>query len=62
VCHRRLVAERVANQAIANRLSVTERTVEAHTKQVFEKLGLATDPGSNRRVLAVPAFLRSRVT
>ena len=56
-----LLAEGLSNQAIANRLFVTERTVEAHTKQVFEKLRLDVDPGSNRRVLAVLAFLRSPV-
>ena len=57
-----LVAEGLSNLAIANRLFVTERTIEAHTKQVFENLGLQADPSSNRRVLAVLAFLRSPVT
>ena len=36
-----LVAEGMSNRAIAMRLFVTERTVEAHIKQVFLKLGLS---------------------
>jgi DNA-binding NarL/FixJ family response regulator len=54
-----LVAEGLSNRAIATRLFVTERTVEAHVKQIFLKLGLNTDPDSHRRVLAVLAYLRS---
>ena len=56
-----LVAEGLSNRAIAARLFVTERTIEAHVKQIFLKLGLNTDPGSHRRVLAVLAYLRTAV-
>jgi len=54
-----LVAEGLSNRAIATRLFVTERTVEAHVKQIFLKLGISTGADSHRRVLAVLAYLRS---
>jgi DNA-binding NarL/FixJ family response regulator len=54
-----LVAEGLSNGAVAERITVTERTVEAHTKLIFQKLGLEADPSSNRRVQAVLAYLRS---
>ena len=53
------IAEGLSNKAIASRLFVTERTVEAHSKQIFLKLGLQADPDSHRRVLAVLAYLRA---
>jgi DNA-binding NarL/FixJ family response regulator len=53
-----LLAEGLSNRAIAERLFVTARTVEAHVKQIFLKLGLDLNPDSHRRVLAVLACLR----
>ena len=54
-----LVAEGLSNKAIAGRLFITERTVEAHVKQIFLKLHLNASPDSHRRVLAVLAYLRA---
>ena len=54
-----LIAEGMSNQAIAARLFVTDRTVEAHTTHIFSKLGLHESRNQHRRVLAVLAFLRS---
>ena len=53
-----LLAEGLSNRAIAARIFVTERTVEAHIKQIFLKLGLPESRERHRRVLAVIAFLR----
>jgi DNA-binding NarL/FixJ family response regulator len=54
-----LVAQGMSNRAIAARLSITERTIEAHIRQVFLKLGLIESPDQHRRVLAVLACLRT---
>ena len=55
-----LVAEGLSNRAIAGRLHIAQRTVEAHITKAFGQLGLAEEPGSHRRVLAVLAYLRHR--
>jgi DNA-binding NarL/FixJ family response regulator len=53
-----LIAEGLSNRAVAARLSITERTVEAHVSQIFQKLRLDDSPDQHRRVHAVLAYLR----
>lgn len=53
------VAQGFSNDSIARALGVTARTVETHTSRIFLKLGLETDAGTHRRVLAVLAHLRA---
>ena len=52
-----LMAEGRTNQAIAERLVITERTVEKHVNGIFTKLGLRASTDDHRRVLAVLAYL-----
>ena len=55
-----LIAEGLSNAAIARRLVITERTVQAHTTQIFQKLQLQAHPDSHRRVMAVVTYLQNR--
>jgi DNA-binding NarL/FixJ family response regulator len=52
------MAQGDANTSIAERLVITEKAVQKHINAIFAKLGLAEEPTSARRVLAVLAFLR----
>jgi DNA-binding NarL/FixJ family response regulator len=55
----KLMAEGRSNTAIAERLYVSEGTVEKHVSSIFSKLGLPATESDHRRVLAVLAYLRS---
>jgi DNA-binding NarL/FixJ family response regulator len=54
-----LMAEGRSNKAIAERLFVTEHTVEKHVKNIFATLRLPLSPDDHRRVLAVVTYLNA---
>lgn len=55
-----LMAEGRSNAAIADRLFLSAKTVEAYVGVIFGKLGLEAAPSDHRRVLAVLAYLQER--
>ena len=54
------MAEGLSNGAIADRLGLSEKTVESYIGVIFGKLALEPAPDLHRRVLAVLAFLQAR--
>ncbi|MEO6714355.1 MAG: response regulator transcription factor [Mycobacteriales bacterium] len=54
-----LIAEGRSNGAIAQRLVMSPKTLEAHVRQILQKLDLHESHDDHRRVLAVLAYLRS---
>ncbi|WP_316524374.1 response regulator transcription factor [Kitasatospora brasiliensis] len=54
-----LMAEGCSNTAIAQRLFITEGAAAKHISNIFGKLMLPPDSDSNRRVLAVLAYLNA---
>jgi DNA-binding NarL/FixJ family response regulator len=54
-----LMAEGRSNKAICAQLFLSRKTVEAHVKHIFRKLGIDESADDHRRVLAVLAYLRA---
>jgi len=54
-----LMAEGRTNKAIAERLFLSEHTIEKHIKNIFATLRLPHSPDDHRRVLAVVTYLDS---
>ncbi|MGW2628291.1 response regulator transcription factor [Streptomyces chattanoogensis] len=54
-----LMAEGLSNQAIGQRLFLSESAISKYTTSMFGKLGITDDDNSNRRVLAVLAYLNT---
>jgi len=52
-----LVAEGLRNSAVAERLHLSEKSVEKHINSIFSKLHLTDQPESNRRVRSVLLWL-----
>jgi DNA-binding NarL/FixJ family response regulator len=54
-----LMAEGLSNQAVAERLFLSESAISKHTTSIFGKLGITDDTTTNRRVRAVLTYLNN---
>ena len=54
-----LMAEGHSNGGIGQKLFLSPKTIEAHIRHIFQKLGLQETSEYHRRVLAVLAYLRA---
>jgi DNA-binding NarL/FixJ family response regulator len=54
-----LMAEGHSNRAICAKLFLSPKTVEAHVRRIFLKLGLRETAVHHRRVIAMLTFLRA---
>ncbi|GAA1941732.1 response regulator transcription factor [Amycolatopsis minnesotensis] len=55
-----LMAQGLSNAAVAQRLSLSEGAISKHTTSLFGKLAIEAGADTNRRVLAVLAYLHNR--
>jgi DNA-binding NarL/FixJ family response regulator len=53
------MAEGLSNTAIGKRLFLSESAISKYTTSTFAKLGITDDTDTNRRVLAVLAYLNA---
>jgi serine/threonine-protein kinase len=54
-----LMAEGLTDRGIAERLTVSPKTVSTHIQHIFDRLGIADSARDNRRVRAVLSFLQA---
>lgn len=53
-----LVARGMSNSAIAKELTLSDKSVEYHLTQIYQRLGILGDSEANQRVLAAVTFLQ----
>jgi DNA-binding NarL/FixJ family response regulator len=54
-----LMAQGLTDRGIADRLTVSPKTIGTHIQHIFDRLGIADSPTDNRRVHAVLSYLQA---